>query len=76
METTAKARKIGGSIGIIIPEDVIRRENIDVEDTLKIKVEKLDNLDFLFGRIKDIKTPAQKIIDVIDEGEDEYFLFF
>lgn len=69
METLIKAKKIGGSIGIIIPKDIIRKEKISSEDTLKVKIEKTSDLSFLFGKWQDIKKSTDKIMEEIDEGE-------
>lgn len=70
MEAITKAKRIGGSIGVIIPKEIVEKEHIKPDDMLKIKVERKDNLNSLWGILKDIKTPTQKIMDIIDEGED------
>lgn len=70
MEAITKAKQIGGSIYIVIPRKVVDNERIQIEDTLKIKVEKVDNLNFLWGRFKDIKKPTERIMKEIDEAED------
>ncbi len=69
METKVKAKKIGGSIGVIIPKDIVEKERISVEDTLKIDIEKTDDIGFLWGRGKDIKKSTDQIMREIDEGE-------
>jgi len=69
MEALVKARKIGGSIGVIIPNEIVKEERISVEDALKIKVEKTDDISFLWGKCLDIKKPTDKIMREIDEGE-------
>lgn len=70
MEAIVKAKKIGGSIGIILPKKLIEKENIMAEDDIEIKIKRKDNFDSLWGIIKDVKIPTQKIMDIIDEGED------
>lgn len=70
-EVIVKAKRIGGSIGIIIPNNVIGRELIVPDDTLKIKVEKTADLNFLWGRWRSVKKSTDKIMKEIDEGEDE-----
>lgn len=70
MQAIVKAKKIGGSIGVIIPKQIVKKEHINVEDTLEIKVERKDNLNSLWGILKDVKMPTQKIMNIIDEGED------
>ena len=71
MKTITKAKQIGGSIAVIIPKDVVEGERIFVGDTLKINVEKVDNLDFFWGRFKDIKKSTDKIMNEIDEAESD-----
>lgn len=70
-EAIVKAKRIGGSIGIIIPNQIVERELIAPEDTLKVKVERTVDLNFLWGRWKNIKKPTKQIMKDIDEGEDE-----
>ena len=70
MEALVKAKRIGGSLGVIIPKEIVKQEKILEEDTLNIKVEKTDNLNFLWGKYKDIKMPTDQIMKEIDENED------
>ena len=70
MEAITKAKQIGGSIGVIIPMEIVNEERIHINDTLKIKIEKVDNLNFLWGKFKDIKKPTDQIMMEIDEAED------
>lgn len=72
METIVKAKRIGGSIGIIIPRRIVEQERIAPEDTVKILVEKTVDLSSLWGRWKHVKTPTQKIMKEIDSGEYDY----
>jgi len=70
MEAIAKAKQIGGSIGFLIPKEVVDSERIHVDDTLKVRIEKTDNLNSLWGKYRHIKKPTWKIMKEIDEGED------
>ena len=70
METEVIAKKIGGSIGVIIPKEVVKKESIHADDKLKLKVERADDLNWLWGRGNDIKTPTDKLMEEIDEGEE------
>ena len=70
MQAIVKAKKIGGSVGVIIPKKIVEKEHIRAEDTIEIKVERKDNLNSLWGILKDVKMPTQKIMDITDEGED------
>lgn len=70
METLTIAKKIGGSIGVIIPEDIIKKEHIHINDTIKVSVERKDDVVFLWGKLKDIRLPTQKIMEITDEAEE------
>ena len=69
MEVLVKAKKIGGSIAVIIPKKVVEKERIVENDTIKIKVEKTGDFNWLWGRGKDIKKSTDDIMKEIDEGE-------
>ena len=69
MELIAKTKKIGGSIAVIISKEVATKERIYADDTVKIQIEKSDDLGFMWGRLKDIKKSTDEIMREIDEGE-------
>ena len=69
MEAIVKAKKIGGSIGVVLPKELVRKERIMPEDKIKISVEKTADLSFLWGRFKDIKKSTDEVMREIDEGE-------
>ena len=71
MESKLKAKQIGGSIGVIIPKDIVKKEGIMPNDTLKVRIEKTSDLNFLWGKFKDVKKSTDKIMREIDEFEDE-----
>ena len=71
METEVKTIKIGGSIGIIIPKEIIQKERIKPKQKIKINIEKVSDVSFLWGKYKYVTIPTQEILDEIDEGEDE-----
>ena len=71
METKLIAKKIGGSIGIIIPKNVVELERIAVNDILKIKIEKTGDLSFLWGKLKNVRKTTDKIMAEMDEWENE-----
>ncbi len=52
MEVTGKARKIGGSLGFIIPKEVVDSQGIKENDTLRAEIEKVVDLSDLFGKYK------------------------
>ena len=71
MEVELKAKKIGGSIGIIIPLEIARKERIFKNDILKVRIRKTSDLSFMFEKGKNIKKSTNQIMKEIDEGEDE-----
>ena len=52
IEIETKARKWGDSIALIIPSEIVREEDIKQNDSLRIVIQKEDNLTDLFGRLK------------------------
>ena len=70
MQTKIKAKRFGGSIGIIIPRELVEEKNIFPDDFLEVKIEKIANLSFLWGKGKDIQKSTDKIMNEIDEGEE------
>lgn len=71
MESEVRTIRIGGSIGIIIPNHIVYKERIKVNDKLKVDFQKIADLDFLWGSCKNVKIPTDEILKEIDEGEDE-----
>ncbi len=71
METEVKARKIGGSIAIFIPNSIVSKQRISPDDKIRIRVEKVNDLGFLWGKLKGEKKSTQEIMNEIDQGEDE-----
>ena len=71
MEAEVKAKKIGGSIGIILPREIVEKERIHVDDTINISLEKADDISFLRGAWKNIRKSTKEIMKEIDEGEYE-----
>ncbi len=71
MQMRIKAKKFGGSIGIILPRDLVDKNSIFPDDFLEIDVKKVADLSFLWGKGRDIKKSTDKIMDEIDEGENE-----
>lgn len=68
-EILATARKWGNSIGVTIPETVIKKEKIKPNDKVIISIRKITPLADLFGTWKTKKT-AQQIKDEIKKGWD------
>jgi len=71
MEIKLQTRKIGGSICIIIPKEVAERERIGENESVNVRIEKSADLKFLWGKLKGVKKSTKKIMEEIDEGENE-----
>ncbi len=54
-----KARKWGDSIAVILPKEVVRQENIKINDKIHLIVEKQCDISDLFGICKTKKTAQQ-----------------
>lgn len=69
METKLKAKHIGGSIAVIIPKEIVKKEGIVPDDILKVNIEKTGDLNFIWGKFKNVKKSTDQIMKEIDEGE-------
>jgi len=69
MEIKAKTKKWGNSIGVIIPKDVIRRQNIkpDQEITLMITNKPITKGKDIWGTMKFNKSTEELMRDVDKE---------
>lgn len=70
MQTKIKAKRFGGSIGIILPRRLVEEKGISPDDSLEINIEKVADLSFLWGKGKNIKKSTDEIMKEIDEGEE------
>ncbi|MAG02940.1 hypothetical protein CMI42_06385 [Candidatus Pacearchaeota archaeon] len=71
MEGEAITKKIGGSIGIIIPKHIVESKRIIPNQKVKFELEKVSPLKSIWGKHKNIEMDVKKILDEIDEGEIE-----
>lgn len=60
MQTKVKLRHWGSSIGVIIPSDIVRRENLKEGDEIIIEIKKKNNVRDSFGMLKDWKIDSSK----------------
>ncbi len=63
MEFKAKAKEWGNSMGIIIPIDFVRMDNIKPDDEIIVEIRKGNVLKETFGSLKEWKIDAQKLKD-------------
>ena len=69
----AVPKKWGNSLGITIPSEVIKSENLkqNKEAIFLVLEDNREKIKKIFGTLK-IKKPTQQIMDEIDEGYDEH----
>ena len=65
IEVTVK--KWGNSIGVILPKELVRKENLEENKKIIIEVVKEANLVKLFGSLKK-KISGQEFKDMVREG--------
>jgi len=66
-----KVKKFGGSIGIIFPRKIVEDKGLKQDDLVEVSIEKIADLSFLWKKGEDIGISTQKVMEEIDEGEDE-----
>ena len=52
METTSKIRKWGNSFGVLVPKDLIEKENFKLNEEVVVKLEKKKDISKVFGILK------------------------
>ena len=67
-EIECKTRKLGGSIGIILPKEVVKKEGIKPNQTLKIEIKTRPKAREIWGLFPDWKTSTQKLKDEARKG--------
>ena len=75
IELETKLKDWGNSIGLVIPKDMIRVNNLKARQKVKVIIKpiKILKVKDLFGRFRDIKEPADKIMKEIDKELDSKF---
>ena len=68
-ELNVKVRKWGDSLAVIIPKEIVNKENIQKEDTIHLKIEKGMDFSDLFGIVKGkLRKSAQQLKNESREG--------
>ena len=70
-QVVVRARKVGGSVAVIVPKEVVKKERISPNDKVRLSIQRVDELTDWWGNLKWAKKPTARIIKEIDEGEDE-----
>ncbi|MBI2499829.1 hypothetical protein HYV88_06305 [Candidatus Woesearchaeota archaeon] len=60
MEIVIKPKKWGNSLGLIIPNEIIRKQGITSETNIVVNIRKANRVKDIFGILKDWKIDTQK----------------
>lgn len=71
LQTKAKIKAWGNSLGIVIPKEIVIKEELHEEEEVDIVIKKRKNLRELFGKGKGINIDSQKMKDIIRKEEYE-----
>lgn len=67
MDTKAKVRKWGDSLGVVIPREVATEEGLAEGDTILLSIEKEADLSIFFGKCQHPQSDTQKFKDELRE---------
>ena len=67
-EVECRTRRIGGSIGIILPKDIVEKEGIEADQNITIHIKNRVKVKDVFGMLPSWKTPAQKLKNEARKG--------
>ena len=71
-QALVKTKKIGKSLGVILPKDLVQKENLKSREEVLITIERKQNvLKEMFGAIK-FKRPIEEIIKESRKGESKW----
>ena len=70
METLSKIRKWGNSFGVLVPKELIEKENFKLDEEVVVRLEKKKDISGVFGILKTKRT-TKDLIREIKEGYDE-----
>ena len=68
VEIEVETRKIGGSIGVIIPNDIVKQEHIKPNEKIKIEVKRPHKIGDFFGAAKGWSRPTEEIVKELKKG--------
>ena len=63
IQTRTRIKEWGNSLGIIIPKDIVIKENLNQNDEIIITITKKETLEDFFGKGKKLKIDSQKMKD-------------
>ncbi len=67
MKIRTLVREWGSSLGVILPREIVREENLRVGDEVVVEVLKRPSIEILFGLVKS-KESAQEIKEELRKG--------
>jgi len=71
VQVTAKVRRVGNSLSIVIPAEKARVERIEEGDVVRVEIQKKVNIEDLFGSLKSRRTSQAAKDEVRSGWEDE-----
>ncbi len=72
MTVEVKTKKWGNSIGVVLPKELVEKQNIKENEKIMINIIKETDLSDIFGSLKGrIKINSQKLKDLLREEEAE-----
>lgn len=70
IEIESYTRKWGNSLGIVIPKEIIEKENISENEKIVVRIKKKHKAEDFFGMLTDWKRPTDEIKKKMKEGWD------
>ncbi|MBI4174113.1 MAG: hypothetical protein HY517_00580 [Candidatus Aenigmarchaeota archaeon] len=67
-EIECRTRRIGGSIGVILPKDVVEKESIEPDQNITIRIRSRVKVKDVFGMFPNWKTPTQRLKNEARKG--------
>ena len=66
----ARVRRIGNSLGVVIPKEEAERQGLHEGDEVELSVSKAQDLSHVWGALKGKIGRVDDLNDLVDEGEE------
>lgn len=68
--TVLRLRRVGNSLGIILPKELVEQKGLRADDPVRIEVERAARLHDVLGSLRHHPMSIRELNDLTNEGED------
>jgi antitoxin component of MazEF toxin-antitoxin module len=65
-----KVRRVGNSLGIVLPSDLVKAKGLRADDAVRVEVEPVLSLEEVAGRLRKYRRTVAEWNEATNEGEE------